>query len=172
MLRSDVPGWPASYRDPMLTRTRPRLSEIDRALAAVPLFEACTQAELRTIRRLGDVVQAGPDTVLAGEAERHARFYAVLSGTVSVHRFGRDERPLEAGDTYGAIETLRRLRMPATLVAAEPAEVLVVGPREFAGLVDELPGVARRLLLAHVPQEAVTLLGSTRVPARAATRPA
>lgn len=144
----------------MLTsRIRRHRSPVDELLASVPLFEPCTRAEIQTIRRLGDVVTAEPGTVLAGEAEVHARFYAVLSGAVSVHRYGRDERPLEPGDTYGALETLRRLRMPATLVATEPSDVLVVGPREFAGLVDEVPGVARRLLLTHVPQHSLTLVG-------------
>ena len=141
------------------TRFRRHRSSVDELLTSVPLFEACTRDEIDKIRRLGDVVIAEPGTVLAGEAELHARFYAVLTGSVSVHRYGRDERPLEPGDTYGALETLRRLRMPATLVAAEPSEVLIVGPREFAGLVDEIPGVARRLLLTHVPQQSLTVVG-------------
>lgn len=168
----DVPGPLRSYGSCMLLSNRPKSSAIDVMLREVPLFAACTAAEIRTIRRLGDVVLAGPGTVLAGDAERHARFHAVLAGEIAVHRFGRDERPLSAGDTFGALETLRRLRMPATLVAATASQVLVVGPREFAGLVDEIPGVARRLLLAHVPQHSLTLVGGRPATGSAVTRPA
>lgn len=168
MPRGDVPEPQDSYLSSMRsTLSRHRSSPVDQRLAAVELFEACPRAELLRIRRLGDVVNVEPGDVVAAEGNDHARFFAVLAGHIDTYRGGLAGRPLTAGDTSGALETLRRLKQPVTLVAVAPAEVFVVGPREFAGLVDEVPGIARRLLLAHVPQRAFGLVGPA---ARPATR--
>jgi CRP-like cAMP-binding protein len=43
-------------------------------------------------------------------------------------------------------ERLRRLPRNATVVAATDMELVVVGERKFAGLLDEIPGFARKLL--------------------------
>ena len=59
--------------------------------------------------------------------------------------------PPNTSRVVGELAPLTGGSRTATVVADSPMELLVIGQREFAGLLDEVPGLAVRVLhnLAH-----------------------
>jgi CRP-like cAMP-binding protein len=68
-----------------------------------------------------------------------------------VTRQGRKVATLGPGSAFGELALLDRAPRNASVVAETPMELVVLGQREFAGILDEVPGFARKLLagLAH-----------------------
>jgi len=50
------------------------------------------------------------------------------------------------GDFFGELALLDGAPRNATVTATEPTDLLVLGQREFAAVLDSSPGVARKLL--------------------------
>ncbi|GIU84681.1 MAG: hypothetical protein KatS3mg008_1456 [Acidimicrobiales bacterium] len=116
------------------------------ALAAVPLFAGCSNDELELIARLADEVRVGPGEQIVEEGKSGHEAYVVLEGSVSVERNGKQIAALGVGEPFGELALLDGGPRTATVVALEPTLLLVIGRREFLGLLDEVPGLSRRLL--------------------------
>jgi CRP-like cAMP-binding protein len=63
-----------------------------------------------------------------------------------VKRNGRKVAMLGPGDAFGELALLDHGPRTATVTAATPLKVLVIGAREFAGILDEVPPIAHKLL--------------------------
>lgn len=111
----------------------------------------CTSRERAMIRRHADVVDlpAGATVLRQGESARW--FYAVIEGSADVSIDGDVVGRVRAGEPVNELEVLRNELSPATVTAASQLRLLVMGRREFLGMLDEVPGLARRLLLPHIP---------------------
>jgi CRP-like cAMP-binding protein len=70
----------------------------------------------------------------------------IIEGTATVSRHGRKVATLGPGDAFGELALLDKAPRNATVTAATPMELVVLGQREFGGLIDEVPGFARKLL--------------------------
>ena len=120
-------------------------------LAEVPLFSACSGKDLQNIaRRVEHVdVPAGKDLVREGSAG--AEFFVILDGTAEVSRRGKRVATLGPGAFFGDLALLDRAPRNATVTALTPMKLAVLGQREFASMIDEIPGFAHKLLtgLAH-----------------------
>jgi len=106
-------------------------------------------------RRAEDVrVPAGKTLVEEGETGHE--FFVILDGTARVTRQGRKIANLGPGAAFGELALLEKAPRNATVVADSDMELVVLGQREFAGLIDEVPGFARKLLagMAHRLREA------------------
>lgn len=119
--------------------------KLDR-LAAVPMFRACTRRELSAIAKAADTVAAESGTTLVREGEAGREFFVILDGIASVTRGRRHVAALGPGDYFGELALLDGERRDATVKAASPMEVLVVSQRCFAGLLNDVPTLARHLL--------------------------
>ena len=75
----------------------------------------------------------------------------ILEGDAKVSRQGRKIATLGPGDAFGELALLEKAPRNSTIVAETDMELVVLGQREFAGLIDEVPGFARKLLagMAH-----------------------
>ena len=80
------------------------------------------------------------------EGETGHEFFVILSGTAQVARHGRKIATLGPGDAFGELALLEKAPRNATVVAETDMELVVLGQREFAGIVDEVPGFARKML--------------------------
>jgi len=116
------------------------------ALAAVPMFSACTKRELQKLARAGDelAIQAGRRLVDQGATGREAFF--ILDGTASVRRGNRKIATLGPGDCFGELALLDHQPRTASVTADTPMKVYVLDSRHFEGVLDDIPGLARRLL--------------------------
>lgn len=131
-----------------LARMARRNAEYLTHLAQVPLFSALAKKDLGLVaKRAEDVtVKAGKTLVVEG-ATGH-EFFVILSGTASVTRKGRKVATLNAGQWFGELALLDRDVRSASVTAATDMELAVIGQREFAGLIDTVPGFSRKLLQA------------------------
>jgi len=117
-------------------------------LAAVPLFSACSKAELRRIVGLGTSVTVAPGTTLTTQGAVGREFFLVTSGTARCFRDGMLVARFGPGDFFGEMALLDQAPRTATIVADEPMELLVLDAREFDSLIDDAPSIARKLLKA------------------------
>lgn len=117
-------------------------------LAAVPLFSGCTTKELREIARatVELTLDEGKEFVTQGDVGREA--FIIVDGAADVLRGGQTINTLGPGDCIGELSLLDHGPRTATVVAATPLTVLVLGPREFSGLLDEVPTLNHKILAA------------------------
>ena len=116
------------------------------SLAEVPLFSALSQRDLARIARLGEEVEVEAGTRLVDEGATGDQFFVILSGKAKVTRRGRRIAALGRGDSFGELSLLDRGPRTATVTAENRMELLVLGQREFSGLLDDAPGFSRKLL--------------------------
>jgi CRP/FNR family transcriptional regulator, cyclic AMP receptor protein len=115
-------------------------------LQQVPLFAACSRKDLQLVARRAEDVKVPAGKALISEGETGHEFFVILDGTAQVTRQGRKIATLGAGDAFGELALLERAPRNSTIVAETDMELVVLGQREFAGLIDEVPGFARKLL--------------------------
>lgn len=115
-------------------------------LGRVPMFSALNKRELQTVGRASEEITVAAGKVLCEEGKPGHEFYLILSGTAAVKRGKRKVATLGAGKCFGEISLLDRGPRNATVVAETDLDVLVLGQREFSGVLDEVPGVAHKLL--------------------------
>jgi len=89
-------------------------------------------------------VEAGK--ILVSEGATGTEFFVILDGTARIERRGRKVADVGPGGFFGDLALLDRAPRNATVVAQTPMELLVLGQREFAALIDEVPGFAHKLL--------------------------
>jgi CRP-like cAMP-binding protein len=125
----------------------PKTSVTDH-LAAVPLFNACSKKELGVIAKATTEMSFGDGVELMQQDASAREAFILTSGTVAVKRNGHKVAELGAGSVLGELGLLDKGPRTATVVAQGPVEALVLGPREFAGLLDEVPAISHKLMRA------------------------
>lgn len=117
-------------------------------LAEVPLFSACSKKELAKIAKASDQVTLEDGRVLTKQDETSREAFVIMDGKVVVRRNNRKVAELGPGSVVGELGLLDRGPRTATVVAEGPVEVLVLGPREFSALLDEVPTISHKLMKA------------------------
>jgi CRP-like cAMP-binding protein len=115
-------------------------------LAQVPLFSSCSNRELQKIARASDEITIDDERVLVEQDAIGHEFFVIIEGTADVKRSNRRIAELGPGDHFGELALFDGGPRTATVVATSPMRVLVLGQREFAGLLDEVPGLAHKVL--------------------------
>ena len=115
-------------------------------LAKVPLFSALSKKELQTIARASDDVGVPKGKILVEEGKPGHEFFLIINGSASVKRGKKEIVKLGPGQYFGELALLDRGPRSASVVAKDDMEVLVLGQREFAGVIDEVPSLAHKLL--------------------------
>jgi CRP/FNR family transcriptional regulator, cyclic AMP receptor protein len=118
-------------------------------LRGVPLFAACTDAQLATVGQLAEHLHIDAGEVILREGRLGRELYVILEGSVVVTRAGRVVNEWGAGDYFGELAAIEGAPRSATVTATTDLEVLIVGPREFDAMID-IPGVRKALLVAMV----------------------
>jgi CRP-like cAMP-binding protein len=115
-------------------------------LAAVPLFSALSKKELGQVDRASDEldVKTGQEIVTQGRTGHE--FFLILSGEATVQRDGKDVATLRPDQYFGELALLDRGPRSATVIAKSDMRLLVLGQREFGGLLDSVPGIAAKIL--------------------------
>ena len=125
-------------------------------LAEVPLFSACTRKDLEKIARASDEVEVKAGRVLVEQGRPGHEFFLILEGEASVRRDNRKVATLTKGQYFGELSLLDRGPRTATVTADTDMRVLVLGQREFLGVLDDVPGLSYKILriMAHRLREA------------------
>ena len=117
-------------------------------LQQVPLFAACSRKDLQLVARRAEDVRVSAGKTLVSEGETGHEFFVILDGTAKVSRQGRKIATIGSGGAFGELALLEKAPRNATVTAETDMELVVLGQREFAGLIDDVPGFARKLLAA------------------------
>jgi CRP/FNR family cyclic AMP-dependent transcriptional regulator len=117
-------------------------------LANVRLFSTLNKRELALVGRAAEVVRVGAGTEIVREGTLGHEFYLILDGQATVRRGGRKVVTLGPGAYFGELALLDRGPRSATVTADTDMELVVLGQREFLGVIDAVPAVAHKLLVA------------------------
>jgi len=123
-----------------------RRDEFIEHLANVPLFSACSKRDLALVARRAEEVRVDAGRALVSEGAMGHEFFVILAGTARVTRHGQRVATLGPGGSFGELALLDKAPRDATVTAQTPMELVVLGQREFAGLIDDVPGFSRKLL--------------------------
>ncbi len=115
-------------------------------LASVPLFSNCTKRQLQEIGQVADEIVLPAGKVLARQGGVGRESFILLDGTASVTRDGQRVATVTSGDVVGEMAVLSGRPRNATVVAETELRVLVLTRRGLSQLLDDIPGLAKRLL--------------------------
>ena len=124
----------------------PRRDAYIEYLSSVPLFAACGPKDLKFIARATTDIDASEGDVLVREGRPGHEFFVILDGKARVERAGKRLATLGKGDFFGELALLDKAPRNATIVAEGPLQLVVLGRREFSGLLDDAPHLAHHLL--------------------------
>lgn len=115
-------------------------------LADVRLFSGLPRRDLESIAKIADIVPMKAGTEIVRQGGVGHEFYLIVEGTATVERDGSAIATLGPGHYFGELALLAHAMRNATVVADTDIEAVVIGQREFATVLAEVPGVAATLL--------------------------
>jgi len=117
-------------------------------LKSIWLFSGCSGSELRKIRSSLDSVAVPAGKVLVEEGRIGQEFFIIVDGTAKVTRNGRKVATLGPGSHFGELALLDRRPRSASVISETDMDVLVMSQRQFNGLLESVPTIARKMLSA------------------------
>jgi CRP-like cAMP-binding protein len=112
------------------------------------LFSTCNKKELGLIGRASDEVSVDAGRLLTEEGKPGFEFFLILDGKAAVSRSGRKVATLRPGQYFGELSLLSRKPRDATVTSETPMQLLVLDQRQFDGIMDRVPGLAHKLMIA------------------------
>lgn len=117
-------------------------------LSTISLFSALSRKELQRIAKASDEVKvkAGHDLTRQGDIGRE--MFVLVAGQATVRRNGRKVASMGPGDVVGEFSLLDKGPRTASVTCDTDCTLLVLGAREFIGVLDDVPGLAHKILSA------------------------
>ena len=116
-------------------------------LKQIALFSACTNKELELISAATTQLRFPAGETLARQGENGHEFMVMVDGTARVEIGGQTIATIGPGEFFGEIALLDGGPRTATVIAETDTVVEVIGQREFSGLVEDSPHLAKKLLV-------------------------
>jgi CRP/FNR family cyclic AMP-dependent transcriptional regulator len=115
-------------------------------LGAIALFSALSRKELERVARSVDevTVSAGHRLVTQGDVARE--MFVLVEGEATVTRNDQEITTIGPGIAVGEMSLLDHGPRTATVTCDTDCTVLVLGAREFAALLDDVPELTHKLL--------------------------
>jgi CRP-like cAMP-binding protein len=120
----------------------------DLDLSKIWLFSTCSSRDLRTIRKATEEVTVPAGRVLCEEGTIGREFFLIVDGYATVSRNGQKIATLGPGQYFGELALLDRRPRSATVVSDTEMLLLVLGQRQFNGILDAVPALSHKLLAA------------------------
>jgi CRP/FNR family cyclic AMP-dependent transcriptional regulator len=125
-----------------------RLPDRRDLLKTVPLFVGLSRRYLDRIVRETETVRVDEGKALARQGLPGKEFFLIVEGEARVEREGKVIARLGPGDFFGEMSLIDNKPRSASVTAQTPVELLVLDARSFRGLLDTVPGLQRKLLVA------------------------
>ena len=116
-------------------------------LRAVPLFSTLSKRELDLIVRQTDSLRYPARYRVVREGTPGEEFWLVIDGELAVTRGGVEVATLGPGDYFGELAVIDPAPRDASVVAAPPVELMVLGRRRFWTTVEASPSLMRKLMI-------------------------
>jgi voltage-gated potassium channel len=113
-------------------------------IARVPLFAELDAGEIADIMQLLRAQLAEPGEVIVREGETAHSMYFIAAGEVEV-ALKKERLRLGAGQFFGEVAVLRRVRRSATATALSRASLLVLAAQDLHALMSRDPRIAKRI---------------------------
>lgn len=127
-----------------------------RVLSGVGLFRGLAEEHLRLLAFGAEKLRLGPGETLYLEGEPAMSAYVVMTGRIDVLRIldgRRDKLTVAApGTVLGELALITPTRRLTSAVAAVESRLLSIERRDFRRILEEYPGVAKRLH-QHIAEE-------------------
>jgi CRP-like cAMP-binding protein len=117
-------------------------------LSKIWLFSTSSAKDLRTIRRALEEVSVPPGRMLCEQGTIGREFFLIVEGQASVKRNNRKVATLGPGQYFGELALLDRRPRSASVISDTDMTLLVLGQRQFNGVLDSVPALSRKLLAA------------------------
>ena len=117
-------------------------------LKKVPMFGNLSQRHLREIGRHADQVKVEEGRVLAQQEKKGWEFILIVDGKARVEKNGKIIRQLSEGDFFGEISLIDGEPRTETVTADTDMTLLIVNKTSFDHLLDKVPGLQRKILIA------------------------
>lgn len=115
-------------------------------LAEVPLFSSLSRRDRQKIASASDELSFKAGRVLVEQGRVGHEFFLIIEGEAVVRRNGRKVATLGPGQYFGELSLLAKAPRDATVSATTDIRVLVVGQREFLGVLEAVPGLTMKML--------------------------
>jgi CRP-like cAMP-binding protein len=115
-------------------------------LRNVPLFAACTTKDLQKIAKAGDDITVPAGHVIVDQGQTGREAFVIMSGTATVKRNGKKVASLGSGSVIGELSLFDHGPRTATVTADTEMDLFVLDQRHFAGIIEEVPSLAHKLL--------------------------
>jgi CRP-like cAMP-binding protein len=115
-------------------------------LKNVRLFSACNDKELGRIAALVDEIKVEPGRVLTQEGAPGGEAFVIADGKATATLRKKKLGTLGPGSFFGEMSLLDHGPRAATITADTPMHLLVLDPRGFVALVDDVPSVGRKIM--------------------------
>jgi CRP-like cAMP-binding protein len=135
-----------------------RRDEKVRLISRIPLFDACSQAELARIASITQQIDVPGGEVLIREGEPGELFFVLVQGSAEVRKGTRRVATLGAGDFAGEIALLTDAPRTATVRTTAPTTALRATRKGFAALLETSPAIQRKVSKALADRLAPTSL--------------
>jgi ATP-binding cassette subfamily B protein len=117
-------------------------------ISRIPLFEACSQAELARIATITVQLDVPDGEVLIREGETGEVFFVLVKGSAEVRKGRRRIATLGAGDFAGEIALLTDAPRTATVTTTSPVTALRATRKGFSALLETSPRIQQKVLKA------------------------
>jgi CRP/FNR family transcriptional regulator, cyclic AMP receptor protein len=118
------------------------------ALKRVPLFGGLGRQDLEAVERISREAEFTPGEELIAEGTPGREFFVLLEGEAAVSRAGVEINHLGPGDFFGEIALLSDRPTSASVTTSAPARVLLIAPRDFRQLLENLPLMQMKVIQA------------------------
>ncbi len=115
-------------------------------LSKVEIFEALSRKELQQLGRLAEQIEIPEGKDLTKEGTTGREFFVITKGQAGVYRKGRKVANLGPGKFFGELSLIDGGPRNATVTADSDMEVIVLGQREFLGLLHDVPTMAMKVI--------------------------
>jgi len=126
---------------------RRRSEKVD-VLKKVPVLSGLSRRDLDLIARVADEVKVEKGRVLTRQGGLGMEFLLILEGSARVERDGKVIARLGPGDFLGEMSLIDGKPRSATVIADSPSALLAVQARSFRTLLDTVPGLQSKVLIA------------------------
>ncbi len=123
----------------------PRTKHLEH-LAEITLFSALSKRDLQRIAKASNEITRPAGSVLADQGDAGREAFFIIEGSATVKRNGRKVATLGPGAAIGELSLLDHGPRTATVTADTEITLLVLSAREFSGVIEEVPGLAHKLL--------------------------
>lgn len=119
-------------------------------LGDIPIFSELSKKELKSVSRLMTDLTVQSGRVLTKQDSVGREFMIIMDGTAKVEIDGRTVAHLSAGDFLGELSVISGSPRTATVATTSETVLKVLNRREFMSLLDESPGISRKVLVGAV----------------------